>query len=54
MDKKLDESVEKMTNPTFVDEMNFLFDLEKMIDYKENDIYKKKTNKKYFCYEKSC
>lgn len=46
MDKKLDESVEKMTNPTFVDEMNFLFDLEKMIDYKENDIYKKKTNKK--------
>ena len=46
MTKKLDKSVERVTNPNFVDKMNFLFELEDMIDYKENDIYLNKSNKK--------
>lgn len=46
MTKKLEKSVERMTNPNFIEKMNFLFDLEEIVNYRENNIYENKSDKK--------
>ena len=44
--KKLDKSIIRMTNVTFIEQMNLLFDLESKVGEFKNDYSKRKTSKK--------